>query len=52
MTAKAKVVLTDYVWEKLDVEHEILGELAEIAEIGNRTEIADQAENQAENLAS
>ena len=30
MTEKAKVVLTDYVWEALDVEHEILGELAEI----------------------
>ncbi len=30
MTAKAKVVLTDYVWEALDVEHEILGDLADI----------------------
>ncbi len=30
MTDKAKVVLTDYVWEKLDVEHEILGELADV----------------------
>jgi D-3-phosphoglycerate dehydrogenase len=30
MSGKAKVVLTDFVWEKLDVEHEILGELAEI----------------------
>ena len=30
MTAKAKVVLTDYVWESLDVEHEILGDLADI----------------------
>jgi len=28
--AKAKVVLTDYVWEALDVENEILGALAEI----------------------
>jgi len=33
MTDKAKVVLTDYVWEALDVEHEILGELAEIVPI-------------------
>ncbi len=30
MTEKAKVVLTDYVWESLDVEHEILGDLADI----------------------
>jgi D-3-phosphoglycerate dehydrogenase len=30
MSKKAKVVLTDYVWEKLDVEHDILGDLAEI----------------------
>ncbi len=30
MTAKANVVLTDYVWEALDVEHEILGDLADI----------------------
>ena len=28
--AKAKVVLTDYVWESLDVEDEILGALADI----------------------
>ena len=28
--AKAKVVLTDYVWESLDVENEILGALANI----------------------
>ena len=27
---KAKVVLTDYVWESLDVENEILGAVAEI----------------------
>lgn len=31
MAAKAKVVLTDYVWESLDVERNILGELAELA---------------------
>lgn len=30
MAAKAKVVLTDYVWESLDVEREILGDLAEL----------------------
>jgi len=30
MPGKAKVVLTDYVWESLDVENEILGEVAEI----------------------
>jgi D-3-phosphoglycerate dehydrogenase len=30
MSDKAKVVLTDYVWEKLDVEQQILGSLAEI----------------------
>jgi D-3-phosphoglycerate dehydrogenase len=28
--AKAKVVLTDYVWESLDVEKKILGDLAEL----------------------
>ena len=28
--AKARVVITDYVWESLDVEHEILGALADI----------------------
>ncbi len=33
MSEKAKVVLTDYVWEKLDVEHEILGEIANIVAI-------------------
>jgi D-3-phosphoglycerate dehydrogenase len=30
MSEKAKVVLTDYVWEKLDVENEILGALADV----------------------
>ena len=30
MPDKAKVVLTDYVWESLDVENEILGDLADI----------------------
>ena len=33
MSDKAKVVLTDYVWESLDVEHEILGDLADIVPI-------------------
>jgi len=33
MSDKAKVVLTDYVWESLDVEHEILGDLANIVPI-------------------
>ena len=28
--SKAKVVLTDYVWESLDVEEEILGNLADL----------------------
>lgn len=31
MAAKARVVLTDYVWESLDVEHKILDEIAELA---------------------
>ncbi len=30
MADKAKVVITDYVWDSLDVEHRILGELANI----------------------
>ena len=30
MAAKAKVVLTDYVWESLDVEKKILGDLADL----------------------
>jgi len=30
MAAKAKVVLTDYVWESVDVERRILGDLAEL----------------------
>lgn len=30
MAAKAKVVLTDYVWDSLEVERQILGELAEL----------------------
>jgi len=30
MTGKAKVVITDYVWESLDVEKKTLGALADI----------------------
>ncbi len=30
MSDKAKVVLTDYVWDQLDVENEILGDLADV----------------------
>jgi hypothetical protein len=29
MSNKAKVVLTDYVWDNLDVENEILGDIAD-----------------------
>lgn len=31
MAEKAKVVLTDYVWDSLDVEHKILDEVADLA---------------------
>src|SRR5262245_29012291 len=31
MAVKAKVVLTDYVWDSLDVERKILGDIAELA---------------------
>lgn len=37
MPGKAKVVLTDYVWESLDVEKEILGELADIVAMRTKT---------------
>ena len=37
MAAKAKVVLTDYVWESLDVEHRILGDLAELKAMQTKT---------------
>ena len=30
MAARAKVVLTDYVWDSLEVEHRILGDIAEL----------------------
>src|SRR5215471_16285497 len=33
MTSKTKVVLTDYVWESLDVERKLLGELAELVQL-------------------
>src|SRR5215472_5086570 len=34
---KVKVVLTDYVWEKLDIEHQILGGLADIVSMKVKT---------------
>jgi D-3-phosphoglycerate dehydrogenase len=37
MAAKAKVVLTDYVWESLDVERGILGDLAELTPLQTKT---------------
>jgi D-3-phosphoglycerate dehydrogenase / 2-oxoglutarate reductase len=45
--AKAKVVLTDYVWEKLDVEHQILDGLADLVSMKVKTPaefIADAAD--------
>ena len=36
MAAKAKVVLTDYVWESLDVEKKTLGDLAELVALKTR----------------
>lgn len=36
MAAKAKVVLTDYVWESLDVEKRILGDAAELVALQTR----------------
>lgn len=38
MTAKAKIVITDYVWETLDVEEKILGEIAELSPMKVKTE--------------
>lgn len=35
--AKAKVVLTDYVWEKLDIEHQVLDGLADIVAMKVKT---------------
>jgi len=37
MTGKAKVVLTDYVWDSLDVERAILGDLAELKAMQTKT---------------
>jgi D-3-phosphoglycerate dehydrogenase / 2-oxoglutarate reductase len=37
MTAKAKVVITDYVWDSLDVEQKTLGALAEIVPMKTKT---------------
>ena len=47
MTAKAKVVLTDYVWESLDVEKQILAGLAELVPLQTKKpeEFLPQAED-------
>ena len=47
MTGKAKVVITDYVWESLDVERKILGALADIVPMKTKTpeEFLDQAKD-------
>ncbi|HXM83335.1 MAG TPA: C-terminal binding protein [Burkholderiales bacterium] len=37
MTGKAKVVITDYVWESLDVEQKTLGELADLVALKTKT---------------
>ncbi len=37
MAKKAKVVLTDYVWDSLDVEKKMLGELAEFVALKTKT---------------
>ncbi len=37
MAAKAKVVLTDYVWESLDVENRTLGDLADLIPLRTKT---------------
>jgi D-3-phosphoglycerate dehydrogenase len=37
MAGKAKVVLTDYVWESLDVERKLLGELADLVPLKTKT---------------
>ncbi len=45
--SKAKVVLTDYVWESLDVEEEILGNLADLVplQVTNPEAFFPEAEN-------
>jgi len=47
MTEKAKVVLTDYVWESLDVEKNTLGELADLVPLKTKRseEFLPQAED-------
>ena len=47
MSAKAKVVLTDYVWESLDVERKILGGLADLVPLQTKKseEFFPQAED-------
>jgi len=37
MTDKAKVVLTDYVWDNLDTENRILGKLANLVPMQTKT---------------
>src|SRR5437899_7128093 len=37
VTGKAKVVITDYVWESLDVEREILGERVDLVALKTKT---------------
>ena len=37
MSPKVKVVLTDYVWESLDVENKTLGELADLVALQTKT---------------
>jgi len=37
MAEKAKVVITDYVWESLDVENQILGKLANLTALKTKT---------------
>ena len=47
MAGKAKVVLTDYVWESLDVEKNTLGELADLVPLKTKKpeEFLAQAED-------
>jgi D-3-phosphoglycerate dehydrogenase len=37
MAGKAKVVITDYVWESLDIENQILGKLANLTALRTKT---------------
>ena len=53
MAGKAKVVLTDYVWESLDVEKSTLAGLAELVPLQTKKpeEFLPQARNQIPGLA-